>query len=109
MCALTGASTPNWSGVDFVTDRNGLRKLMRWAKGSSRGKEFRIDVDLAGRKTIIMTRWEARTAVRAEKSSYGFSFEHYNTKAFPGCGETTSHHRVITYVIVLFFFGISND
>lgn len=82
---------------------------MRWATGSSRGKEFRIDVDLAGRQTVVMTRWEARTAVRAQEISYGHSFEHYNTKAFPGCGETTSHHRVITYVNFHSLLHLCND
>ncbi|KAI5480382.1 hypothetical protein MNV49_000957 [Pseudohyphozyma bogoriensis] len=30
--------------VDFVTDRNNLRKLLRWASGTD-DKDFRIDVD----------------------------------------------------------------
>ena len=70
---------------------------MRWATGSGRGKEFRIDIDLAGRKTVLLTRWEARTAVHADQT-YGFSFEHHTTEDAPGCGGSTGHHRVVTYV-----------
>ncbi|EED81960.1 predicted protein [Postia placenta Mad-698-R] len=51
-----------WPGVDFVTDRNGLRKLLRWindADGSA--KPFRIDMQLAGKRTVLFSRWEKRT------------------------------------------------
>ncbi|EED80567.1 predicted protein [Postia placenta Mad-698-R] len=51
-----------WPTVDFVTDRNGLRKLLRWindADGSA--KPFRIDMQLAGKRTVLFSRWEKRT------------------------------------------------
>lgn len=108
-CALTDAAPPKWPAVDVVTDRNGLRKLMRWASASGRGKEFRIDIDLAGRKTVLMTRWESRTAEHSDDKAYGLNFEHRATKVAPGCGGTTSHHRIITYVgIVSSSYALSN-
>ena len=40
----------DWSSVDFVTDRNGLRKLLRWinAVPGDPPRDFRIDMELAG-------------------------------------------------------------
>jgi len=49
----------NWSDVDFVTDRNGLRKLLRWVEHKPEGEpmwEFRIDAQLAGKKTVLQCR-----------------------------------------------------
>jgi hypothetical protein len=53
----------DWPAVDVITDRNGLRKLLRWLNPSE-GREvrdFRIDVELVGAKTIVLNRWEGRT------------------------------------------------
>ncbi|KAF9805023.1 hypothetical protein IEO21_09222 [Rhodonia placenta] len=49
----------DWLDVDFVTDRNGLRKLLRWIHADR--KEFRIDTQLVGRRTVLLSRWEKRT------------------------------------------------
>ena len=47
----------NWSAVDFVTDRNALRKLARWAKCTiKKNTSFRFDLHLAGESTILMNR-----------------------------------------------------
>ncbi|TFY62059.1 hypothetical protein EVJ58_g4109 [Rhodofomes roseus] len=59
----------DWPGIDFITDRNALRKLLKWASGSS-GKEFRIDLELVGERT----------------PGYGHRFELESTRAAPGCG-----------------------
>ena len=100
VCSLTGNAQPDWPAVEIVTDRNGLRKLLRWVTGSQRGKDFRIDLDLAGRMTVLMTRWEERTAMGAS-NTFGLSFEHHATKAAPGCERDVGHHRIITYVSIL--------
>ncbi len=44
-----------WGTMDFVTDRNGLRKLIRWIVGGQ-VKDFRIDVQLDGHKTVLLNR-----------------------------------------------------
>ncbi|KAJ7162824.1 hypothetical protein C8R46DRAFT_1101622 [Mycena filopes] len=72
--------------IDFVTDRNGLRKLMRWidsANADTEAKEFRIDTQLAG-TTVLLNRWEKKT----RENFSGFSF---------GCEESTGHHRIVKY------------
>lgn len=47
----------DWSTVDFVTDRNSLRKLLRWISGTGKSAgNFRIDTQLAGRRTILFNR-----------------------------------------------------
>lgn len=91
-----------WSSVDFVTDRNGLRKLMRWIIGGE-VKEFRIDVELAGKKTILFNRWEKRTQERFNGRTYGFQFEKASTKNALGCEEGSGHHRINSYVRLFYF------
>ncbi|KAH9947479.1 hypothetical protein B0H21DRAFT_335611 [Amylocystis lapponica] len=91
----------DWSAVDIVTDRNGLRKLLRWihlGPESTKLKEFRIDTQLAGRRTILFNRWEARTKERLS-GGYGFGFKRESTVPAQGCEESAmaSHHRIVKY------------
>jgi len=89
----------DWPAVDVITDRNGLRKLLRWLNPSE-GREvcdFRIDVELVGAKTIILGRWEGRTHNIPTGRSFGFAFEAATSQAAPGC-PISGHHRAITYV-----------
>jgi hypothetical protein len=86
-----------WGSMDFVTDRNGLRKLIRWIVGGQ-VKDFRIDVQLAGRKTVLLNRWEKRTREPLSGRTYGFSFEKASTVQAAGCKESSGHHRIISYV-----------
>lgn len=90
----------NWSAVDFVTNRNGLRKLLRWIDGrgdSDRFREFRLDLQLAGRRTVLMNRWE-KTTLAPPATGYGFGFEKATTVPVLGCENSTGHHRIIQYV-----------
>ncbi|KDQ26224.1 hypothetical protein PLEOSDRAFT_1078415 [Pleurotus ostreatus PC15] len=93
----SGTSPPHfdWPSNDFITDRNNLRKLLRWINNSP-DSDFRIDVQLAGKKTILMSRYT--TNVR-EKAAYGFghSFEKACTKPAAQCEGGVSHHRIIRY------------
>jgi hypothetical protein len=85
--------------IDFVTDRNGLRKLLRWidAAGTTPApKDFRIDTQLAG-STVLLNRWETRTRVKFSGTSYGFNFEKASTDPALGCEESTGHHRIVKY------------
>lgn len=90
----------DWPSVDFVTDRNGLRKLLRWITGVDGSRDFRIDTQLAGDKTVLLSRWEQLNKEQGERIgiSYGFNFETAATVPAPGCGASTGHHRIITYV-----------
>ncbi|KAF8272615.1 hypothetical protein EI94DRAFT_1717948 [Lactarius quietus] len=76
----------DWTSVDVVTDRNGLRKLLRWLNPSS-GREvrdFRIDVQLVGTKTLVLNRWESPANETAM------------TSPAPDC-PSSGHQRAITY------------
>ena len=89
----------DWPAVDVVTDRNGLRKLLRWLNPSP-GREvrdFRIDVELVGAKTVVLNRWEGRTREPPTGKTYGFAFEAATGRAAPGC-PSSGHHRAISYV-----------
>lgn len=95
----------DWPKVDVITDRNGLRKLLRWLNPSL-GKDirdFRIDVQLVGTKTLVLNRWEGRSQEPPSGRTYGFGFENATTRAAPGC-PPSGHHRAITYVSRRFLF-----
>jgi hypothetical protein len=89
----------NWPDVDVITDRNGLRKLLRWLNPSQgrQPRDFRIDVELVGAKTIVLNRWEGRVHNTPTVKSFGFAFEAATSRAAPGC-PPSGHHRTITYV-----------
>ncbi len=86
-----------WGIMDFVTDRNSLRKLIRWIVGGQ-VKDFRIDVQLAGHKTVFLNRWEKHKREQLSGHTYGFNFEKTSTTPAAGCSGASGHHRIITYV-----------
>lgn len=94
----------DWPSVDFITDRNNLRKLLRWvhADGSNaKGREFRIDLQLAGKQTVLMNRWDKRITTWSDGAvhpGYGYNFEKASTRSAPGCEKTIGHNRIIKYV-----------
>ncbi|RYP44112.1 hypothetical protein DL768_009398 [Monosporascus sp. mg162] len=81
-------------GIDLVTDRNNLRKLLRFVQGSS-NDAFQIRVEIAGNRTALFTRVEAKpTDFIQGFRGYGRNFEKaYTTKEF---GNST-HHRIVGY------------
>jgi hypothetical protein len=89
----------DWPTVDVITDRNGLRKLLRWLNPSvgREVRDFRIDVQLVGSKTIILRRWESFERQPQIVRSFGFAFEEAMTRPAPEC-PASGHHRAITYV-----------
>ena len=89
----------DWPTVDVVTDRNVLRKLLRWLNPST-GREvrdFRIDVQLVGTKSLVLCRWESPTREVYPNRSFGHAFEVAMTRAARDC-PSSGHHRAITYV-----------
>jgi hypothetical protein len=99
-CQASVGSVFNWASASFVSDRNGLRKLLRWAGGSSKLSGFRIDAELHG-QTVLLGRYEPRAVVRTDNDSYGFAFEHATTEPAPGCESATGYSRIMTYVGLL--------
>ncbi|OJA09735.1 hypothetical protein AZE42_06861 [Rhizopogon vesiculosus] len=71
----------DYKQFDFITDRNNLRKLLRWATGVSDERDFRIDIDVAG-----------STCFRG----YGHEYEKAATRTTRGCEKATGHHRMIS-------------
>ncbi|SJL11902.1 uncharacterized protein ARMOST_15316 [Armillaria ostoyae] len=85
----------DWPSVDFITDRNGLRKLLDWVGGTK--QSFRIDLQLAGTKTVLCNRWEPKARLKVF-GGYGYNFEDTMTHAAPGCERSSAgHHRIVTY------------
>lgn len=108
--AESGKPPFNWSAVDLVTDRNGLRKLLRWIYGPTEErdmyiKDFRIDMQLAGEKTVLFNRWEKRTEEELSGFTFGFNFEKKTTVPAKGCEENAGHHRIIQYVSLVSGFS----
>lgn len=87
----------DWSSVDIVTNRNGLRKLLRWIDGSVT-RDFRIDLQLAGSRTVLMNRWEFGDRESHPFPRYGINFEKRCTRAAANCEDGMGHHRVVCYV-----------
>ncbi|KAM6494253.1 hypothetical protein JOM56_010614 [Amanita muscaria] len=88
------ADTFDWAAVDFLTDRNALRKILRWTAAEG-ARDFRIDLQLAGKKTILMTRWDNKTTEAFLGFTYGFNY--FNACTSKGHPESTGHHRIINY------------
>ncbi|KAI9687226.1 MAG: hypothetical protein M1822_002269 [Bathelium mastoideum] len=79
--------------IDLVTDRNNVRKLLRFVKGSS--EAFRFEVEIAGGKTALFTRNEDKATEMIQGfKGYGHNFESAYTKKSSG---STGHHRVVSY------------
>ncbi|KAI8818150.1 uncharacterized protein EV422DRAFT_569936 [Fimicolochytrium jonesii] len=61
--------------VDIVTDRNNLRKLLRWLSRAHDLTPFRIDAELAGKGTVLLTRREERDVdLEARFRGFGHNF-----------------------------------
>ena len=93
----------DWASVDFVTDRNNLRKLLTWMLGKNSHKTSRLDLQLAGNKTIIIVANDPRTVGSGQGTgigidSYGFNFEKESTISYPGLESSLAHNRIIQYV-----------
>ncbi|KAI9443011.1 hypothetical protein H4582DRAFT_1151111 [Lactarius indigo] len=88
----------DWPSVDVVADRNGLRKLLRWLDPSPGRavRDFRIDVELVGTKTLVLRRWESPTGWGHTNRSYGHAFQAEMTRAAPDC-PSSGHYRVVAY------------
>jgi hypothetical protein len=97
----------NWNPSDIVSDRNSLRNLLRWVTWDSsarwRPRNFRIDMHLAGEKTLVLTRWKRDIVQRPAEHSYGFSYERSETVPVPGCAlsRAAGHDRIMAYVSIL--------
>lgn len=89
----------DYASLDIISDRNNLRKLLRWATGDP--SSFEIDVDCAG-QTCLFTRREKRdTEHIVDFKGFGHEYEKAATRAALGCENATGHHRIISMVCKL--------
>ncbi|KZL67602.1 geranylgeranyl pyrophosphate synthetase, partial [Colletotrichum incanum] len=80
--------------IDLVTDRNNIRKLLRFVQKSS-SDPFEIQVEIAGSKTALFTRVETKTKDTIQGfRGFGHNFEKAYTKGLVG---STGHHRIVHY------------
>ncbi|KIJ16233.1 hypothetical protein PAXINDRAFT_114027 [Paxillus involutus ATCC 200175] len=82
--------------LDLITNRNSLRKLLRYVDNDRGLKDFRIDIDLV-RDTCLFTRCEENAAIVGCWSGYGNEYLKAATRAPRTCENMTDHHRIITY------------
>ncbi|KAG8740774.1 hypothetical protein FRC12_015880 [Ceratobasidium sp. 428] len=119
--ALGDSPSLSDEGVDIVTDRNNLRKLMRFicANGPNRDTrknrthEFRIDAQLAPNgKTLVLTRYEENAVDYSTAfKGYGHSFEEVvTTECLPPTAvsdrKITGYHRIIRYDLLSLRFMV---
>ncbi|TFY64818.1 hypothetical protein EVG20_g5820 [Dentipellis fragilis] len=100
MKAVDAAGTAvDWRSIDVVTDRNILRRLMRWLVQSHQPKDFRIDIELGGDHTLLMNKCGPNVLLKHSKDArcFGFGFEGATTRNVEGCERSTGHYRIIKY------------
>ena len=90
-------SDVDWPSIDFIIDRNSLRMLSRWIDGTTK-KDFRIDLDLAGDRTILFIRRDKSTREIMAGMTFRYGFESATTKVVEGLENSTGHYRIIKYV-----------
>lgn len=84
--------------IDLVTDRNSLRKLLRFVSGKI-PQDWRIDVDIV-ENTIFFTRWEEnqiQIITGAKESGYGHEFEKAFLTYDSDLRQSSGHHRIVRY------------
>ncbi|KAK3682040.1 hypothetical protein B0T22DRAFT_521087 [Podospora appendiculata] len=90
------------SDVDLVTDRNNVRKLLRFVQASSSCKQFQIRVEVVtgdygddDKTTALFTRVEPKTMDFVQEfRGYGRNFEKAYTKPPSAFGRATGYYRI---------------
>jgi hypothetical protein len=90
--------TFDFKSIDIITDRNNLRKLLKWISGDR--ASFRIDVQRVG-NTVLFQRWDEKI-LDVAIHGYGREFELASTVVAPGCIGTAGHYRMVTYVRTIY-------
>ncbi|KAH7092357.1 hypothetical protein FB567DRAFT_625376 [Paraphoma chrysanthemicola] len=80
--------------VDMVTDRNNIRKLLRFLDGSS-SESFQIQAEVVDGKTVLLRRMDnGTTRIIQGFQGYGRSFEKACTKSSV---ETSGYYRITSF------------
>jgi hypothetical protein len=84
----------DFSDLDLITDRNNLRKLLRWIDGRQSAEDFRIDIELA-ENTVLFTRCDPNDAeIITGFRGFGHNYEKDATRLPRGCEKATGYHRI---------------
>lgn len=83
----------DYKSLDLITDRNNLRKLLRWVNGSS--DRFRIDVECGENGTVVFTRREDRHTVHAN-GGLGHQYEKASTRPVRRLEHATGYHHIVS-------------
>lgn len=87
--------------LNLVADRVNLRRLLAWASSAPDAKDFRIDVELLGKNTVTLTRWEAVAEASKAAIEKGFKEEALgDATSFDAVeeGEVGAHFRIVSFV-----------
>lgn len=88
----------NMRPIGLTTDRNSLRKLLRFVSGKV-PRSWRIDIDVI-EDTMFFTRWEEnqiQMITGARDSGYGHEFERAFLHFDSNLQQSSGHHRIIRY------------
>ncbi|KAK1907872.1 hypothetical protein P3342_006202 [Pyrenophora teres f. teres] len=98
LCSVHSAQNPGFEmgSVDVITDRNNIRKLLRFLDGTS-SESFQIQVEIVDGKMALFTRMEDETTTVIQGfRGYGRNFEKACTKSTTG---TSGYHRIISFAM----------
>lgn len=90
----------DFKDTDLVTNRRSLQMLFQFASGNP-FQDFRLDLHMV-HNTLFLTRREQKTyfVVNARGTTkVGSNFESAFTTPEPGLEDSSSHHRVIRYIL----------
>ncbi|KAJ0381878.1 hypothetical protein COL922a_013675 [Colletotrichum nupharicola] len=99
--AIEADTSPfTFDSVDVIVNRNSLRQLFEFVKGSKKDS-FEVQLHLVN-DTLFSTRREQRNRFIVDSSqcrfnSWGHAFEEECTERAPGLEGSLSHHRAIRY------------
>ena len=83
--------------IDVITDRRPIRMLYAFVEGQVCAFEF--GVSIVGDKTALFTRIEKRTRENGRSVGYRRGFETKYLKIAVEAKSSTSHHRVVRYIL----------
>jgi hypothetical protein len=89
----------DWRATDYIMDRNAMRKLLHLLDSGQRElRDFRLDAQRVGARTVLLAQWEPRHIERPHPHTFGAGFVETATAPPPGCEGATGYFRVASYV-----------
>ncbi|KAI0369423.1 hypothetical protein BV20DRAFT_1036524 [Pilatotrama ljubarskyi] len=98
--------TTNWNKETKSNDSSARRHpdpasemRQKPQKGAGGVPDFRLDLQLGGKKTVLMERWDTRTCQYVHPPKYGCrtNFDDAATSPKQGCRSSKYHNRIVQY------------